>query len=132
METLETINPFTLALWEERVQADIYDIPATRTEAGGCMQIAVSSSARNEVVGFGVAIEKHPSRYRKLRLKTFSVTLVPRAEQNPYSGELAAIAHALNTLPELKQHRITLLTSNKAAALTPRNPRQQSGPEHIY
>lgn len=41
------------------------------------------------------------------------------------------MAHALNTLPALKQHRITLLTSNKAAALTLKNPRQQSGQEHI-
>ena len=83
------------------------------------------------MVGFGVAIEKQPPRYRKLKLKTFSVTLGARAEQNPYSGELAAMAHALNTLPGLKQHRITLLTSNKAAALTLRNPRQLSGQEYI-
>ncbi|KAJ5117309.1 hypothetical protein N7448_010941 [Penicillium atrosanguineum] len=121
METLETIDPFTLAPWEECVQADIHDTQATRTEAGGCMQIAVSSSARDEVVEFGVAIEKQRPRYPKMKLKTFSVTLGARAEQNPYSGELAAMAHALNTLPGLKQHRIALLTSNKAAVLTPRN-----------
>lgn len=131
METLETINPFTLAPWEERVQTDIHEIPATQTEAGGCMQIAVSSSARNEVVGFGGAIQKQPPRYQKPKLKTFSVTLGARVEQDPYSGELAAMAHALHTLPGLKQYRITLLTSNKAAALTLRNPRQQSGQEHI-
>jgi hypothetical protein len=131
METLETINPFTLAPWEERVQTDTHEIPAAQTEAGGCMQIAVSSSARNEVVGFGGAIQKQPPRYRKPKLKTFSVTLGARVEQNPYSGELAAMAHALNSLPGLKQYRITLLTSNKAAALTLRNPRQQSGQEHI-
>ena len=122
MEALETINPFTLAPWEERVQTDIHEIPATQTEAGGCMQIAVSSSARNEVVGFGGAIQKQPPRYRKPNLKTFSVTLGARVEQNPYSGELAAMAHALNTLPGLKQYRITLLTSNKAVALMLRNP----------
>ncbi|KAI9037168.1 uncharacterized protein KD926_000741 [Aspergillus affinis] len=95
------------------------------------MEIAVSSSARNELVRFGVAIEKQPPRYRKLKLKTFSITLGARAEQNPYSGELAAMAHALDTLRGLKQYRITLLTSNKAAALTLRNPRQWSGQEHI-
>jgi hypothetical protein len=32
---------------------------------------------------FGVAIEKQPPRYRKPRLKTFSITLGPGAEQNP-------------------------------------------------
>jgi ribonuclease HI len=95
------------------------------------MQIAVSSSARNEMVGFGGAIQRKPPRYRKLKLKTFSFTLGVRTEQNPYSGELAAMAHALSTLSTLKQYRVTLLTSNKAAALTLRNPRQQSGQEHV-
>jgi hypothetical protein len=83
------------------------------------------------VVGYGGAIQKQPPKYRKLKLKTFPVTLGMRVEQNPYSGELAAMAKALGTLPVLKQYRITLLTSNKAAALTLRNPRQQSGQEHI-
>lgn len=41
------------------------------------------------------------------------------------------MAHALRTLPVLKQYRITLLTSNKSAALTLRNPRQQSGQEYV-
>ena len=85
----------------------------------------------NEVVGFGVATEKQPPRYRKPKLKTFSVTLGARAEQNPFSAELAAMAHALNTAMGLKAYRITLLTSNKAAALTLRNPRQQSGQEFV-
>jgi ribonuclease HI len=132
MESLETINPFTLAPWEERVQSDSHETPETQTEAGGVMRIAVSSSARNDLVGFGVAIEKRPPRYRKPRLKTFSVTLGARAEQNPYSGELAAMAYALGTLQGLKRCRVMLLTSNKAATLTLRNPRQQSGQEHIY
>ena len=131
METLETINPFTLAPWEERVQGDGQNVPETQTETGGIMRIAVSSSARNGMVGFGVAIEKQPPRYRKPRLKTFSVTLGARTEQNPYSGELAAMAYALGTLRGLKRCRVTLLTSNKAAALTLKNPRQQSGQEHI-
>ena len=131
METLETINPFVLALWEERVQGNTQDPSETLTAAGGVMQIAVSSSARNEMVGFGVAIKKQPPRYQKPRLKTFSVTLGTRREQNPYSGELAAMAHALSTLRGLKRCRVTLLTSNKAAALSLKNPRQQSGQEHI-
>jgi hypothetical protein len=96
METLETINPFTLAPWEVRVQADVIPTPQSPTAPGGLMQIATSSSARNGLVGFGVAIERQPSRYRKLKLKTLSVTLGARAEQNPFSAELAAMAHALN------------------------------------
>jgi ribonuclease HI len=131
METLETINPFTLAPWEERMQTDIDQPQDFQTRAGVYMQIAVSSSARNELVGFGVAIEKQLPRYRKLKLKTLSVTLGARAEQNPFSAELAAMAHALNMVVGLKDYRITLLTSNKAVALTLRNPRQQSGQEFV-
>lgn len=44
------------------------------------MQIAVSSLERNELVGFGVATEKQPPRYRKLKLNIFPVTLRARAE----------------------------------------------------
>jgi hypothetical protein len=88
------------------------------------MQIATSSSARNELVGFGVAIERQPPRYRKLRLKTLSLTLGARVEQNPFSAELVAIVYTLNMVVGVKDYRITLLTSNKAAALTLRNPRQ--------
>ncbi|KAJ5494161.1 hypothetical protein N7463_010248 [Penicillium fimorum] len=131
METLETINPFTLAPWEERIQPGEDPPQDLQTTAGLYMQIAVSSSARNELVGFGVAIEKQPPRYRKLKLKTLSVTLGARTEQNPFSAELAALAHALKMVVGLKNYSITLLTSNKAAALTLRNPRQQSGQEFV-
>ncbi|KAJ5531445.1 hypothetical protein N7527_004838 [Penicillium freii] len=98
------------------------------TLGSGLMKIATSSSARNELVGFGVAIERQPPRYRKLKLKTLSVTLGARAEQNPFPAELVAMAHALNMVVGLK---ITLLTSNKAAALTLRDPREQSGQEFV-
>ncbi|KAJ5267785.1 hypothetical protein N7478_010593 [Penicillium angulare] len=121
METLETINPFTLAPWDERVQANVDGQDEPQTEAGGLMQIALSSSARNELVGFGVASEKQPPRNRKLKLKTFSTTLGARAEQNPFSAELAAMAHVLKMVVGIKDYKITLLTSNKAAALTLRN-----------
>lgn len=117
MESLETINPFTLAPWEARVQTE-KPISEGSIVPGGSMQIAFSSSARNELVGFGVAIEKQPPRYRKVRLKTLSVTLSARTEQNPFSAELAAMAHTLKTLVGLKGFRVTLITSNKAAALT--------------
>jgi ribonuclease HI len=82
-------------------------------------------------VGFGVAIEKQPPRYRKVRLKVFSVTLGARTEQNLFSAELAAMVHTLKTLVGLKDFRITLTTSNKAVALTLKSPRQQSGQEFV-
>jgi hypothetical protein len=84
----------------------------------------VSSSARNRLVGFRVAIKKQPPRYQKLKLKTFSMTLGARSEQNPFSAELAAMAHTLNRLVGLKGFRLRVLTSNKAAALIIWNPQQ--------
>ncbi|KAJ5100792.1 hypothetical protein N7456_006844 [Penicillium angulare] len=115
----------------ERIQTDIdvrHEAPA---EAGGCMQVAVSSSARNERVGFGVATEKRPPRNRKLKHKALFITLAARVEQNPFSAELAAMAHALSTATGLKDYTITLRTSNRAAVLTLRNPRQQSGQQFV-
>jgi hypothetical protein len=131
MEMLETINLFTLAPWETHMQTDVEAMPDPQTAPGGSIQIAVSSSARNGLVGFGVAIEKQPPRYQKLKLKTFSLTLGARSEQNPFSAELAAIAHMLNRLVGLKGFRLSVLTSNKAAALMIWNPRQQSGQEFV-
>jgi hypothetical protein len=46
------------------------------------------------------------------------MTLGARSEQNPFSAELAAMAHILNRLVGLKGFRLRVLTSNKAAALT--------------
>jgi hypothetical protein len=65
------------------------------------------------------------------RLGTFSSTLGMRSEQNLYSGELAAIARALSLLPKLRFRSFVLLTSNRAAVLTLRQPRQQSGQGHV-
>jgi hypothetical protein len=41
------------------------------------------------------------------------------------------MARGLNLLPELRFSSIALLTSNKAAVLTLRQPRQRSGQEHV-
>ena len=93
--------------------------------------IAVSSSARNGVVGLGGAIETRKHVGDVPTIKSFSSTLGPRTEQNPYVGKLAAMAYTLKQLPQRRYRSITLLTRNKAAVLTLRNPRQQSGQKHI-
>jgi len=54
-----------------------------------------------------------------------------RSEQNLYSKELAAMARALSLLPKLRFRSIMLLTSNRAAILTLRQPWQQSRQEHV-
>jgi hypothetical protein len=60
METLETINPFTLAPWETCMHTNVKAMPDPWTAPSGSIQITVSSSARNRLVGFRVAIKKQP------------------------------------------------------------------------
>ena len=64
------------------------------------MRIAVSSLARNEMVRFGVAVEKQSPRYRKPRLKIFSITLdTNRAESTLWGigNNGTRIEHATRT-----------------------------------
>jgi hypothetical protein len=132
MEELETINPYTLAPWEKRALT-ITDGTAPKPNAGWAVQIAVSSSSRNGVVGMGGAIEIHKSVQNNPsdEILTFSTTLGKLKEQNPYSGELAAMAKALSILPRLRFRSIILTTRNKGAVLALKRPRQQSGQEYI-
>ncbi|KAL9572236.1 hypothetical protein ACKAV7_003619 [Fusarium commune] len=134
MEELETINPFTLAPWVERVQTIVDDgdsLGTTQADLGWAVRAAVSSSARNGVVGVGGVIEIPASVRGGPKLERFSFTLGMRTEQNPFSGQLAAMAYALRHVPDLAYRSVALLASNKAAVLTVRNPRQQSGQEYV-
>uniref|UniRef100_A0A8H7K5N7 RNase H type-1 domain-containing protein n=1 Tax=Bionectria ochroleuca TaxID=29856 RepID=A0A8H7K5N7_BIOOC len=134
MEELETINPFTLAPWVARVQTIVDDgdnSEIKQADLGWAVRTAVSSSARNGVVGVGGVIEIPASVRGGPKLERFSFTLGMRTEQNPFSGELAAMAYALRHLPDLEYRSVALLASNKAAVLTIRNPRQQSGQEYV-
>jgi hypothetical protein len=63
METLETINPFILAPWETCMQTNNEAISGPLTAPRGLIQIAVSSSAQNGLVGYGVVIKKQPPYY---------------------------------------------------------------------
>jgi hypothetical protein len=115
MENLETINPFTLAPWEKRMQTIVVESAAKQADLVSAVRIAVNSSSRNGVVGIGGAIEILTAARSERRLETFSSTLGTRAEQNPYSGELEAMASALSSLPKLRYRNIVLLTRNKGA-----------------
>ena len=131
MDDLETINPFTLTPWENRVQTITNQLTTAQRNIDYHVRIAVSSSARNGLVGVGGAAALPASVYGSPKLGTFSFTLGPRSDQNPYSGELAAMERALGMLPALRSSCIELSTRNKAAVLTLRQPRQQSGQQHI-
>ncbi len=134
IEELETINPFILAPWVEQVQTIVDDGDSLRTrqaDLGWTVRTAVSSSARNGVVGVGGVIEIPASVRGGPKLERFSFMLGMRTEQNPFSGELAAMAYALRHLPDLEYRSVALLASNKAAVLMVRNPCWQSGQEYV-
>lgn len=90
MDSLETINPFTLAPWEKRTQIITDGAVTELTHGGAAIRIAVSSSARNGVLGMGGAIEIQASSRSNPAVETFSSTLGTRTDQNLYSGELTA------------------------------------------
>ncbi|RFU31200.1 Acting on ester bonds/RNA-directed DNA polymerase/Ribonuclease H, partial [Scytalidium lignicola] len=62
MECLETVNPFALAPWERRMQIIVEESAVELAKRDSAIRMAVSSSARNGVVGMGGAIEMQTSR----------------------------------------------------------------------
>lgn len=74
MEQLETIHPLTLAPWEERVEAITDETAEREVDVGWAVRVAVSSSARNGVVGVGGAVEMSASVPGGSKLETFSFT----------------------------------------------------------
>lgn len=95
MEEMETIHPFTLPPWEKRVQTITKKEITRQPDSNRAAYIAISSLARNGLVGLGAAIKT----YKRVRddpiVKMLFSTLGPRTEQSLYIVELAAIAHAL-------------------------------------
>lgn len=135
MESLETIDPFLLTSWEKQTQTVTDESEAQLANTNVAVRVAVSSSARNGVVGMGGAIKIQTSIQSDPGIGTFTCTLGMRDEQNPYSDKLSAMAKALSTLSRVKYRKIVVLTRNKAAVLMLKQPQQQSGQEqtrHIY
>jgi hypothetical protein len=100
MEEIKTINPFTLPPWEKRLPTITNKAVIRHPDSNWAAQIAVSSSAQNSVVGLSRAIETRKHVGDVPTVETFSSTLGPRTEQNPYMGKLVAIAYALKQLPQ--------------------------------
>ena len=66
------------------------------------------------------------------REMTRRVTLGLKTEQNPDTGQLAAIAYVTQRmLPENHNRRTILYTRNKGAKVTIRQPRQPAGQGYI-
>jgi hypothetical protein len=133
IDRLETIEAYTLAPWSERLRVAIGKNVEAITRIARAAQgilIATSSSCRDGVVGMGGAtldtalLDSAPVQY--------SVTLGSDSDQNPFTAELAAIASAIQGLPETTcDKRITIFTSNQAALLAIKQPQQQSGQSSI-
>ena len=69
---LEIISPFTLAPWERRVQIGADNDITLPTHADAAVLVAVSSSARNGLVGIGGATETKTSSHSDPIVTTFS------------------------------------------------------------
>jgi hypothetical protein len=128
---METIQEYVISPWEQRIPA-IIDPDGERAAgmanrtSGIC--IATSSSERKGMVGMGGAIYDTHSRMPNGQPITFSVTLGPRSEQNPYIAELEAMAMAIQGVPPyLLRREITIITSNQAAIQVVNQPKRQSG-----
>ncbi|EAQ85323.1 hypothetical protein CHGG_09337 [Chaetomium globosum CBS 148.51] len=112
LDSLETIAPVVLAPWERRVRTTVDRTGIQQKETEWAVRIAVSSSARNNMVGIGGVVRLPLPMRDGSRNEAFSVTLGSRSEQNPFSGELAAIG-------------------NKAAVMALERPHQQSGQQYL-
>ena len=123
---METVSPVLLEPWRARLKT-VMDKSTDEVCAGWTLAVAVSSSARNGMVGVGGVIHERNQPEQKV----FSFTLGPRAEQNPFSGELAAIAYALRKLPDSNRQNIAVFSRNKGAVAALSRPYQQSGQEFI-
>ncbi|KAK4071317.1 hypothetical protein Purlil1_13460 [Purpureocillium lilacinum] len=90
--------------------------------------ITTASSQKDGRVGMGGVVCDTTHGDTGRILATYSVALGPDSEQNPYTAELAAIEAALrNVPPGLVSRDVTVVTSNRSAAIAIRRPRQQSG-----
>lgn len=95
------------------------------------LAVAVSSSARNGMVGVGGVILSKDTAGNQSKREVFSFTLGTRTEQNPFSGELAARAYALRNLPDSNGQNIAIFSRNKGALAALSRPCQQSGQEFM-
>ncbi|EAQ87826.1 predicted protein [Chaetomium globosum CBS 148.51] len=107
LDSLETIAPVVLAPWERRVRTTVDRTGIQQKETEWAVRIAVSSSARNNMVGIGGVVRLPLPMRDGSRNEAFSVTLGSR------------------------YRKIILATSNKAAVMALERPHQQSGQQYL-
>jgi hypothetical protein len=134
-DNMEVIQPYAIAPWEERLLATIErstEDEVSVANTSRAIWIAISSSVRKGIVGMGGVIHDTLSIVTGREPITYSVTLGTRAEQNPYTAELTAMAMAMKQLIlHLVRRQITITTSNQGVLLATSQPRHQSGQTSI-
>jgi hypothetical protein len=130
LKRIKIIKSFPMAPWMEQIKAFTKENNpenARLIQADWVIHIAISSSARNGMVGLGWARRALSSFVPKDRFATLLTMLGPRNEQNLYMAKLAIIAAALFALSSrTKQYIIVAIMSNKAIVLILYWPWQQS------
>ena len=129
LESLETVNPFVLAPWED---ATVDDTATEQMEAGWAVRIAISSSVRNNMLEIGAVVRIPLSMRGGPRDESFKVTLGAQDGTEPVLRKTCSYTACVKIGSKSRHRRIVLATSNKAAVLTIKDLRQQSGQQYIY
>ncbi|KAJ6436835.1 reverse transcriptase [Purpureocillium lavendulum] len=129
-ERMEVINEYALRPWTDRIPLLGEDDPegAQKPYDVQNILIATAASQRNDVVGMGGVVCDTTLGGMGHTLATFSVTIGPGSEQNPYTAELEAVATALRSIPpSLVAQDVTIAVGNRSVVAAIRRPQQQSG-----
>ena len=129
-ERMEVINEYALRPWTDRIPLlgeDDLEGAQTPYDVQNIL-IATAASQRNDVVGMGGVVCDTTLGGMGHTLATFSVTIGPGSEQNPYTAELEAVATALRSIPpSLVAQDVTIAVGNRSVVAAIRRPQQQSG-----
>ena len=134
MTKLETIQPFSVAPWEDRipitVNPDRQEAAQTARDAQGIL-VASSASEDKGIVGLGCAIydTTNTASPDKNTIVSYEATAGPRDQVNIYFAEIIAVATALRSLSSLglKNRAVVILSSNLSLLQVINKPNQQSG-----
>ncbi|KAK4068648.1 hypothetical protein Purlil1_13765 [Purpureocillium lilacinum] len=129
-ERMEVIHEHALRPWTNRIpvlgEDDIVETRAPHDVQN--ILIATAASLRHGAVGMGGVVCDTTHGGLGRTLATFSVTIGPGSEQNPYTAELEAIATALRAIPPgLVPQDVTVVARNRSVVAAIRRPQQQSG-----